>query len=366
MNKVTYNNKDINAYLLGSLPDAEAEHFDELSFTDDDFADVLKTAEKDLVDAYVQGELSGATLEKFQSYYLASPLRREKVNFANAFQDFAKKSGAVQTATLAQEIPIVIESQPKQSLKGFFSRLNIFNNSRPILQWGFAFAVLALMFFGVWSYVQNSRLQNQINESQAHQIELQQRELELQQREKELQGEVANQRIANSEKEAELLRVREELAQLEKTQDQQRKQIADLAQERNRLTEQERASNQQTPSLPHQISIATFILTPGLRGNNQIQTLSIPAQTDVAAMQLELEPNDYNVYKVILKSQSDNRILWQSGKLKAKIKGENKKLNLQFPAKLLKSNQYSLVVSGISTNGEAEIISNYSFRAVLK
>ena len=104
--KTMYNNKDINAYLLGSLPAAEAEHFDELSFTDDDFADVLKTAEKDLVDAYVHGELTGAQLEKFQSYYLASPLRREKVYFANAFQDFAKKSGAVQTVTRPDVVPV--------------------------------------------------------------------------------------------------------------------------------------------------------------------------------------------------------------------------------------------------------------------
>ena len=163
------------------------------------------------------------------------------------------------------------------------------------------------------------------------------------------------------------MRIRQELAQLEKTQVQQRKQIADQALERQRLTEQERASNQQTPSLPQPvISIATFILSPGLRGTNQIQTLAIPAQTTIAAMQLELEPTDYNLYKVILKSQSDNRIIWQSGKLKAKTNGENKSLNLQFPVKLLKSNLYSLVVSGINANGEAEIISNYSFRAVLK
>ena len=360
-----YNKKDINAYLLGSLPDAEAEHFDELSFTDDDFADVLKAAEKDLVDAYVHGELTGANLEKFQSFYLATPRRREKVNFARAFQDFAKKSGAVQAAIIPEVIPVAIESQPKQSLKGFFSGLNIFNTSRPIFQWGFAFAALALMIFGIWSYFQNSHLQNQIDESQAHQIELQKRALELQQREKELQGEVANQRIANSEKEAELLRVREELAQLEKTQDQQRKQLADQEQDRKRLTEQERASKQ-VESSPHQVSIATFILTPNLRGNNQIQTLSIPAQTKVAVMQLELEPNDYNVYKVTLKNLSDDQILWQSSKLSAKVKGENKSLNLQLPAKLLKSNTYSLFVSGISAKGEAEIISNYSFRAVLK
>ncbi|MFN2493080.1 MAG: hypothetical protein ABR501_09385, partial [Pyrinomonadaceae bacterium] len=79
MSKQAYDDQTVTQYLLGSLPEAEAERFDELSFTDDEFADALMAAEKDLVDAYVQGELTGAELEQFKSHYLASPLRREQV-----------------------------------------------------------------------------------------------------------------------------------------------------------------------------------------------------------------------------------------------------------------------------------------------
>ena len=84
MNKERYNNQIINEYLLGSLPEAEIEALDELSFTDDEFADALRVAEKDLVDAYVQGELGGVELEQFESSYMASPRRLEKVKFAQA------------------------------------------------------------------------------------------------------------------------------------------------------------------------------------------------------------------------------------------------------------------------------------------
>ena len=59
MTKQTYNQQTISEYLLGSLPEAEAERLDQLSFTDDEFSAVLEAAEKDLVDAYVQGELRG-------------------------------------------------------------------------------------------------------------------------------------------------------------------------------------------------------------------------------------------------------------------------------------------------------------------
>ena len=76
-------------YLLGTLPEAETERFDALSVADPEFANELTAIEKNLVDAYVEGELTGPTLERFESHYLASPLRREKVEFARAFHNFA-------------------------------------------------------------------------------------------------------------------------------------------------------------------------------------------------------------------------------------------------------------------------------------
>lgn len=354
MRRQTYNNETMTAYLLGALPEAEAEQLDELSFTDDDFADELAAAEKDLVDAYVHGELPDATLEKFKSYYLASPLRRKKVEFAQAFQTFAEKSDVLQTAVSQDEIPAAAESKPKQSFAGFFS--NIFTASRPSLQWGFAVAALAFLIFGGWLFVENSRLRNLMNETQA-------RRAELQQREKELQGEIANQRTANSEKEEELTRAREELARLEKQQETERKRLAGLEQERKRLAEQERAETPKQTTLPKQLTTASFVFEPQLR-RNELQTISIPAQTDSAAMQLKLESDDYAAYRVVLRNQANNQIIWRSGKLKTRKKGENKSLNISFPANLLKSQIYSLEVSGISADGTSEIIGDYSFRVV--
>ena len=103
MNTKTYNNENLTAYLLGALPEADAEGFDELSFTDDDFASELSAAEKDLVDAYVNGELKGEKLQSFESYYLASPLRREKVEFARVFQQFAAGDGSPDGMTVDSE-----------------------------------------------------------------------------------------------------------------------------------------------------------------------------------------------------------------------------------------------------------------------
>src|ERR1700737_2971919 len=91
MSNSTDQNQVITQYLLGSLPEGESERLDELSVASQEFAESLSASEKDLIDAYVQGELSGSMLAQFESHYLASPIRRGRVEFAEAFQVFAKK-----------------------------------------------------------------------------------------------------------------------------------------------------------------------------------------------------------------------------------------------------------------------------------
>jgi hypothetical protein len=112
------------------------------------------------------------------------------------------------------------------------------------------------------------------------------------------------------------------------------------------------------------ISIASFVLLPPLRGNNRIQTFSIPQETDFVAMQLQLEADDFKAYRISLVDQA-NKTLWRSGNLKTRSKGGNKMLNIRFPANKLKEQIYTLQLTGIGVNG-SEIISDYPFRAVVK
>ena len=362
MNEQTYDQQAISAYLLGALSAADAERFDELSFTDDDFAACLQAAEKDLIDAYVHGELSGSELEQFKSYYLASSLRREKVEFAQAFQIFAEKSAAPQNIKTLKDVEPVTEEKQRRTPGGFFS--NLFVVPRLSLQWGFALATLFFVFFAGWLLLENSRLRNQTDEAQA-------RRSDLQRRESELENEITNQRSADAEKETELDRVRGEIARLEQEQEQGRQRIAEMEKERRRLSEQQQQQSQtansvkRSPAPPSQISVASFILTPQLRGASQIQTLSIPEKIGSVDLRLELEPNDYETFSVALTNQSGGQVVWRRGTVKAKGDGENKSLNVRFPAKLLKSNQiYTLEVSSQGRTGE--IISNYSFRTAQK
>jgi hypothetical protein len=82
-------------YLLGLLPTEDAERLDEASVVDDEVAARLQRVEDDLVDGYVRGALSGETLMRFESYYLASPRRRERVAFAGKFLRAVDKAAPV-------------------------------------------------------------------------------------------------------------------------------------------------------------------------------------------------------------------------------------------------------------------------------
>ena len=357
MNEPKYNNQSLNEYLLGSLPEAEAERFDELSFTDENFADALKSAEQDLVDAYIHDELNGATLEKFKTHYLASPLRREKVEFSRAFQSYAGKN----IAGKPSEIKTFAAAEPKRNLRDFFS--NIFAFSRPATAFGAAFAALALIFFGGWLWRENSRRQFEMSQANVNREQTQPRETEIAKRENSLPSAAVPPNPAvnsNTDSEKEAAQAREiERAKLE---ERLKKQKEERLTEQRKLAEKEQP--RAAPNAPNRMTIAAFVLAPSMRGGNRIQTVSMPPRTARVAANLELEANEYSAYRAVLRSASDNRILWQSGKLKSGKVGGNKRLKLNFPAALLKSGIYSIELSGIAADGEAEIISDYSFRVM--
>ena len=326
MSDPTKNNQTSTEYLLGALPEAETERLDELSITDDEFAESLQAAEMDLVDAYVLGELTGADLEKFKTHYLASPARREKVEFAKVLQSFGEQESTGPLATTA--------AAPAR--RGRLAALGVFIAPPPILQWGLAAAALAVLIVGGWLAVENISLRQQTSQTAAR------RDL-LIQREQELQKELENQRVLNSQREQELARVRDE---------------------RERLGQElKQAQAGVKPSLSEG-TIVSLLLTPPLRGAGKLPTLSLGPHTSQVAAQLQLETADYSVYRVALIDPANNQALWRSGNLRPRIQGARKAIAVSFRAGLLKAQNYVLQVSGIPAAGSAEIVGDYPFRVV--
>src|SRR5262245_15733125 len=69
-------------YLLGSLSEAEADRLDQLSVIDDKFADFLEAVENELIDDYIRRELPENKRARFESHYLTSENRLEKIAVA--------------------------------------------------------------------------------------------------------------------------------------------------------------------------------------------------------------------------------------------------------------------------------------------
>jgi len=82
MSDAAWNEKLIARYLLGELSEAEVDRLDELSVTNDEFSQHLQSVENDLIDAYVQGDMSRQMREQFQRHMLVTPRQLERMEFA--------------------------------------------------------------------------------------------------------------------------------------------------------------------------------------------------------------------------------------------------------------------------------------------
>src|SRR5260370_8307919 len=114
--KQIYDDRLLTRYLLGVLPAEEAERLNELSVADEEFAWRLNSFENDLVDAYVRGGLSGEDLQQFTAFYLSSPTRRHKVEFAEGLLALEHKTAALPAKTKAVPSSVKKKQQAFPSL----------------------------------------------------------------------------------------------------------------------------------------------------------------------------------------------------------------------------------------------------------
>jgi hypothetical protein len=315
------NDHVLSRYLLGSLPAQEAERLDELSIADDEFALRLDAVENDLVDAYARGDLSGDALEQFQKFYLSSPRRREKVEFARIFLRFAEKTAsAVAGATTQPAIPSAQPADQTSRTRSPWRQLTI---PRLGLQWGLAAAALVMLLATSYQFVENERLRQQAAEARNQQTALNQRT-------QDLESQLREQRSANAGMREELDRLRQVL------------------------------------SAPHALNIVAALLLPQMRGASQIPTVSVPVGTDQVQLRLQLESDDFPSYQVALKDPARSTVIWNNSNVRARAQGEAKVVSVNIPAGLLKRQNYIIDLTGVSSNGRTEFISGYPMSVVLE
>lgn len=72
-------NRRVIAYLLGELPEEEAERFEDECFALQDWPEQLSVVEEDLIEAYLRDELEPEQRQRFEQNYLTTPARQARV-----------------------------------------------------------------------------------------------------------------------------------------------------------------------------------------------------------------------------------------------------------------------------------------------
>jgi anti-sigma factor RsiW len=163
----------IHRYLLGRVSLEERAELEDHYFKDDNLFEELVAAENDMIDAYVSGKLSATDREQFESYFLSTPERQERVEFAKSLMKM--KHGA------ALQVPPAGATHVRRGWVGFLEA------SSPGMRVALATVLVIALAGASWMAVVNRKLNHQLETARAAQAEAQQREQELRQQMADLQ-----------------------------------------------------------------------------------------------------------------------------------------------------------------------------------
>ena len=157
MNLEIKQQEKIRLYLLGRLPEDELAALDEGLVTDGEFYEELLIVEDELIDQYLSGQLSAAERESFETHFLLTTERHEKLRFANTFQKYVK--GIEPAPEPERPIERVVERsadvpEPPPKRKWYSSFLPIQN---PVLAYSFMGALVLIVAGVSWLAWKNLR-----------------------------------------------------------------------------------------------------------------------------------------------------------------------------------------------------------------
>ena len=287
-------------YLLGCLPEEEAERLDEESIVDDELAARLRLVEDDLVDAYASGTLTGETLQRFESFYLTSPRRRRKAAFARKFLTRIDRP-AQRLSAVPQ--PAIVEPPTKAAPPA-----RTFSFS-----WAHAAAAVLLLGMSIL-LLQHVNLRRELNE--------------------------ARREVSAASERANAMSVA-------------------LEEQRKAVTGASQALADARAARP--LATIALVLRPQTRGVGPVPVISIAAGSRTVPLDLEFEAAGPASYDVALKDPATNRIIWRSAPLSPQREGSRPVVSVGLPAALLKSQHYALDLFALHAEASPEFVGTYAF-----
>jgi hypothetical protein len=288
-------------YLLGELPEAEAERF-EIEYLDSDGAlDELLAAENELIDAHLQGFLSTADEERFARFFLSSPGREERVAFARALHAAASRRRSLPPfeRTVATE-PMRVQAERVR---------------RGVPAWlGWAAAALLAVPAGV-SLVRTRSLTREL--AAARDVS-----------------------AAAAERESHLDNARAELARAQAEIDRLRAAV---------------------PPVAPAVRFVVAVLRAGnARDVAAVRTVALPDGTDELRLRLVVPPEPYRSYSVEVETAEGRVVASRSGLPAARFENA-RAVALTLDARALASGEHVVTVRGVRASGTVETVAEYAF-----
>jgi hypothetical protein len=163
---MTEEQKQPRQYLLGNLPPKNLAELEVRLLADKAFYEELLAAEDELIDEYLTDGLSRAERDSFESHFLITPKRRQKLSFSRAFREYVKLNAVVypQEETTKSERRTSLAGKLWWSVKS--SLLPRAPNRNRVL----AFSLVAALVFAVSWMVLRNRSSETTVQRQSHNI----------------------------------------------------------------------------------------------------------------------------------------------------------------------------------------------------
>lgn len=329
----------ITRYLLGESSAEEKNHIEERYFSDSDLLDYVLTIEDDLIDAYLRHELTPPERERFETYFLASPERRERLEIAQtliACVNQQSESGPHLSPSAA--------ASAREQVSWTTTFLDWLRIGRPALQYTLAALLLATILGGLWRVIDRWHQPTEVHQAQIEHTYPEQGQRPQPQGPggiQEREGQTQNDQP--SPQRAEVL-------------------PAPTGPTNQKPSEPSKQPSSQTSMQPQPV-IASFILTPGLtRDVEDTNKLVIPLGAQFVKLQLNIESTgEYKAYRASIQRVGAGEI-WRRTFPKSLATARKEALTIKLPAGLFADGEYLLTLTGATATGEPEIVGDYPFR----
>lgn len=317
MNPESQQARQIMQYLLGELPEEEQSRLEERYFVDSAFFQEVRAARDDLIDAYLRGELPPPERARFETHFMASAHRRERIEFARALMS------ATSTQTPPPEAASPAEGTPVRGWRWLFAVWSP--------RWAAAAAAFVIVAIGAWFVINNINSRNQAEKHQA--------------------GQPALERQAQNTP----------VPGIERPDDSASPPVA----KQTDLPDKQPDKPQTSRPRPEP-KVATFVLTPELvRDAEETKVLVIPRNIDTVRLKLEIEKGDYRSYRAALRTPEGVEV-WSEENIRTQPTKSDGTVVLRLPSRFLKSADYILRLSGVTTEKQVVNVGQYYFRAERK